>query len=156
MYELTQMAHLVFFGLLLFTKQRRTAAFLVAAALFYLAFNNSLLVFGQGVYLARGLIDLATAYAIFYFTANRSQPLILSVFVFVHVAAWFEYPTSSRVIYDWYGDITNALNVAQILVMWRAVGELAGLDNRRISAIFGWKSDSQNLLQGPHISKKEK
>ncbi len=127
MYEATQVAHIIVFGLLLLTREKLLAAVLLGAAIFNLSAGDYFLSFGHEVYLIRAAIDIAVAYAIYYGSRNFIQPLILIIFTLYNVAGYVEYPTSASLIYDNYSGVTNGLNILQILVAWRLIGDAVGI-----------------------------
>ena len=127
MYEATQVAHIIVFVLLLLTREKLLAGLLLCSAIIYLSAGDYFLSFGRDVYLIRALIDIFIAYIIFYGARNHIQPLILALLTLYNVAGYVEYPTSSYLVYNNYSGVTNGLNILQILVAWRLIGDAVGI-----------------------------
>jgi hypothetical protein len=140
-YETLQYIQLVVFLPLLFSSDTRVmAAYLMGSAVLYLSAGDYFLSFDENVYLIRGGIDLALAHLIYFgvkFTkagitagigaenkGSLPQPLILVVFTMYHLAAYMEFPTEHVFFYNSYGPVTNALNILQMLVVWRLLKDV--------------------------------
>jgi len=144
-YTALQLTHMVVFGLLLFNKEWRvTAGFLLLSAVLYHNIGPYIATLGEPVYLVRASIDVSFGLAIILSPifirwaglqkfAGRGgtfiQPLILAVFTLYHLMAFLAlkvgfYAFFGSVEISLYVWVTNALNLAQILVAVGVIGDV--------------------------------
>jgi len=144
-YTALQLTHMVVFGLLLFNKEWRvTAGFLLLSAILYHNAGPYIATLGEPMYLTRALIDVCFGLAIILSPtfirwaglqkfAGRGgtfiQPLILFVFALYHSMAFLAlkvgfYAFFGSVEISLYVWVTNALNLAQILVAVGVIGDV--------------------------------
>jgi len=144
-YTALQLTHMVVFGLLLFNKEWRvTAGLLIASAVLFHNAGPYIATLGEPMYLVRASIDVSFGLAIILSPtlikwaglqkfAGRGgtfiQPLILAAFTLYNLMAFLAlkvgfysfFGSQEMNIYVW---VTNALNLAQILVAVGVIGDI--------------------------------